>query len=336
MALPIRGGLVLLVAAIAACARPARADEVRPAPPPAAPASGVVRAAAAPHGSAAVVTDRSGLPECGWFAALRAGATLESSLGPGKGDHDVGRYAAELRFTTRLASRVGMSLEGQAEHLRWDFSDPDALVPGTGDLGGPVAGFRLGALVTWSVRDSFGVTLGPTLRAYAADGADLADALEPGFVAAVRVRLGGERDVFVGLSAVDHLETGLSITPVLGLGGVGDDDGASRWSAEARGPGVTLWYRLTGRLAAGFSAGYERRDVRLAPDDRLPDGVLREQRVPLALELAYRRRERLTLALAAGVSAWTRITFLDRDGERVERVEADLAPFVQLELDLRW
>jgi hypothetical protein len=335
MSFPIRSGVALFVAVLAACPRAVGADEARPAHPPAAPPSGVVRAAA-PHGSTAVVTDRSGLPEGGWFAALRGAATLESSLGPGHGDHDVARYAAELRFTTRLASRVGMSLEGSAEHLRWDFSDPDALVPGTGDLGGPVAGFRLGALVSWSVRDSFGVTLGPTLRAYAAEGADLADALAPGFVAAVRVRLGGERDVFLGVSAVDQLETGLSLTPVLGLGGVGDDAGTSRWSAEARGPGVTIWYRLTGRLAAGFSAGYERRDVRLAPDDRLPDGVLREQRVPLALELAYRRRERLTVGLAAGVSAWTRITFLDRDGERVERVEADLAPFVQLALDLRW
>ena len=126
------------------------------------------------------------------------------------------------------------------------------------------------------------------------------------------------------------------LLPVLGLGGTGAGAEQSRWRVQARGTGVVVYYLLSSSFAVGLGGAYERRDIRLSPDDRLSGGVLRERRLPIGLELAWRRGECAALALSAGASLYNTIRLRDRDGNEVVDVTTDPAPYLQLELSLHF
>ena len=311
-----------------------------PGTPPAAPQPPAAREVVA--SDALVVRPRAlltqsatGLPLEGTRVSARTLAQADTRIGTGLGDYSVTRATAELRVRHNLSARFQLVGDVAAERGSFDFTDPAALVPaGTGDLGGTMTGLRAGLGGSWSLSRTFGLTLAANLRWLWMDGADMGDGFQPGAVAAVRVRLFGATDVFVGGSFTKGLEGDPYVLPTLGLGGLSSGAG-SRWHVEARGAGVGVTYDLTSCLSLGVVAGYERRDVRLAPDDRLPDGVLRERRLPVGLELGWRLRRESFLLLSAGASIWNRITLLDSDGTIVRYETTEPAPFVQLEWSLR-
>ncbi len=278
----------------------------------------------------------TGLPLEGTRVFVRGLHQWATLIGAGLGDYNVTRLTADLRMAKNLSSRFQLVGDVAAERGTFDFSNPAALVPtGVGDLGGSMTGLRAGLGGSWSLSRSFGVTFGATARWLWMDGADMADGFQPGVLAAVRVRLFGSTDVFVGGSFTKGLEGDPYVLPVLGLSGIsGGAD--SRWHVEARGVGVGVTYDLTSCLTLGLVAGYERRDVRLAQDDRLPDGVLRERRLPVSLEVGWRMRRESFLLLSAGASVWNRLTLLDSNGTAVTIETTDPAPFVQLEWNARF
>ncbi len=303
----------------------------RPARPGPAPAHVVVGAADARVGGRAVVTRSSGLPEPGlWFSA-RALEVFDTPLGAGRGEYSSRRLTLTGRWARDLSSRVQVVTDLAFERGRYEFSAAAGL-PGTGSLGGDVTGLRAGVTAAWSLSRPFGVVGGVFARSNFADGADLADGICPGVVGAVRLKLGSLPDVYLGAEYEEGLEGDSSITPVGGMGGGGGDGARSRWRIQARGAGVAIWYLLSPTWAVGLSGGYERRDIRLAPDDRLADGVLRERRLPIGVDVAWRRGERLSLSFSAGASLYNKVTLVGSDGREVLDVNTDPAPYVQLEL----
>ncbi len=316
---------------------PVVAESARP-PAPGLPAA---REVVASDGSVArprsiATQSETGLPLEGTRVFARALHQWDTRIGAGLGDYAVTRLTADVRVAKNLSSRFQLAGDLAAERGTFDFSNPAGLVPvGVGDLGGSMTGLRAGLGASWSISRAFGVTLGATARWLWMDGADIGDSVQPGVLAAVRLRLFGSTDVFVGGSFTKGLEGDPYVLPVLGLGG-GAGGADSRWHVEARGAGFGVTYDLTSCLTLGLVVGYERRDVRLAPDDRLPDGVLRERRLPVSLEVGWRMRRESFLLLSAGASVWNRITLLDSDGTVVTVETTDPAPFMQLEWTARF
>lgn len=288
--------------------------------------------------SRAVVTQPdTGLPVPGARAALRAFHQPETSIASGLGGYRVSRAIAEGRVARNLSSHVQLAGEVVVERGWYAFTDAAALVPaGVGDLDGEATGVRalLGGSV--SLSRSLGFTLAANLKWGWMDGADMGEGFQPGAVGAVRVRAFGKTDLFVGASYTQGLEGDGYIVPIFGLGGGGSEGKRSRWNVTARGAGAALTYDVTGRLSVGLVAGYERRDIRLAPGSRLSDGVLRERRLPVGLEIGWRWRRDSLVLLTVGASVWNRFTLLDRDGAVVQRETTDPAPFVQLEWNAKF
>jgi hypothetical protein len=89
-------------------------------------------------------------------------------------------------------------------------------------------------------------------------------------------------------------------------------------------------------VAVGAFAGYWSRDFRMAPDDRIPEGVFRERRVPVGLSLDWRPTPFLAVSLEGGCFVWTRLDFCDARGGVLRRLEGDPAPFFSLSATLRF
>jgi hypothetical protein len=324
-----------LLAAPAWAAPPAAGSERLPAPPPARARSVVPTEARAPRAQSVRTSPETGLPLPGTRFTLDALHQFGTEVGAGLGDYTSTRASAELRVARNVSRRLQLNVEALFERGTYAFDDDAAVLPvGTGSLGGSYTALRIAAGGSWSLSRSFGVTFGGSLRSYWMDGADVEDGLQPGVIGAVRVRLFGKTDLLVGASITTGLEGDPSFLPVFGLSGF-DTGKDSRWRVEARGPGLAVTYNVTPRLWVGASGGYERRDIRLADDDRLPGGVLRERRLPVGLEIGWQPRSCSSIILTGGASLWNKVTLLDDGGEVVLSNTTAIAPFVQLEWSLR-
>lgn len=307
------------------------------APPPARPGAGrepgPAQAAAGPH--AVVTSPGTGLPVPETRVTWRAVAMLPTEVGEGLGEYEARRVVAEMRWSRDLSSSVQVACDLALERGSYRFEDEAALLPlGSGSLGEDYASGRLALGGSWRLSRTLGLALGASLRASLMDGAHIDEALQPGGLLAVRMRLWGSSDLLLGISATQGLEGDAYVLPIAGMGG-SLGGGARRWRVEARGPGASFVYDLTPRLALGAFAGYERRDIRLAPDAREPGGVLREQRAQVGVEAILRTQAGASLHLCVGCAAWNRLSILDREGEAVLEQDTDPAPFVQLEWALR-
>jgi hypothetical protein len=257
----------------------------------------------------------------------------DTDIGEGLGEYSAWRSTADLRLAINLSSRFQLAFAFMAEHGAYDFTDDPAMVlAGAGDIGGRYTGLGTGIETTFLVGRRFGLTLGANVRSYWMAGADVEDGLQPGAIAAVRFPLFGH-ELLVGASWTRALEGDAYVLPVLGLGGGGAS--RSRWHLAARGPGATLYYDVMPCLTIGVFGGYERRDVRLSSNDRLPGGVLRERRLPLGLEVGWRMSRSSVLLLTMGASPWNRLTLVDGTGNDRLRETTDPAPFVQLEWSVK-
>lgn len=106
---------------------------------------------------------------------------------------------------------------------------------------------------------------------------------------------------------------------------------------EARGPGVSLTYSFTDAWSLALIGAYESRDYRLDDDNAaLPSGVIRDTRVPISLELAYRPSRQVELAVEGGVIAWQEFEVGDSTGLNLGDDETDLTPFIGLRASFRF
>jgi hypothetical protein len=236
--------------------------------------------------------------------------------------------AARLRFDVDVRSRSSSTLRarwrGAAEHSWYRIDDPAALAPGTGDLLDRATLLRFAPLLELRLASGWGADLGPIVQSTGAPGATFEDTLTYGVEASVRFPLGSRRRAGVGARLEQRLEDPAEILPVLHLEG----GGVGRWSLESLGTGVRLAYAPSPCWAVGASVRRDRRDVRLAPGARVPEGVFRDQRWLVGADVAWRPQP----SGEARVGLWRtvdhRVVVDDRDGNVV--TDVDLAPSWQL------
>jgi hypothetical protein len=225
-----------------------------------------------------------------------------------------------------VASRARLRLQFGAERAFVDLSDPDEVVAGNGRLLDDALSLRLEPRLDVFVGGDWTLSAGPILGSSGALGARFEDTLTYGGTAAVRFPLGGDRTMRVGASVETALEDTLSIFPVFEIGGLS----TGGLSVEGRGTGVRASLPLSPRFDVGAAARYDRRDWRLAEDDRVPGGVFRDIRVAVGLDLEWKPSRCVVLAVAAWWTVYHEVRVDERDGDRVTAFEADGSWMVSL------
>jgi hypothetical protein len=95
------------------------------------------------------------------------------------------------------------------------------------------------------------------------------------------------------------------------------DDLVVGTSGAQLGFNVRVGKKLTDELAVSVFGGYQNREYRLDEDNLIPEGVLRDTRVPVGVELDYRPGENIVLRAAGGAVVWQETQIDDKDGDDV-------------------
>jgi len=267
----------------------------------------------------------------GWRVETTGEHFFEQDL-DGPGDVALSRGGIEASIDAPVSGDVRGGLFVGYEWAHHDFDGATGLVPGCSDPWDDLQRATLGASVSgrlserWSLFARLGVT------AAGETDAPLTSSLTYQGFGGARWRFRDDLSFTFGLLGFSRLEDDAIVVPILGV----DWRIHDRLRLYTPGPGLALAASLSAAWDLTLSGRWEGRDYRLDGGRAgARDAVVRDDRVPLALELAWHRGP-ARLALRAGATVHQEFEIDDRTVDRIARVETDPAPFLGLRGGLRF
>lgn len=248
-----------------------------------------------------------------------AGADLD------EGDVRVGRLDTTIGTRTRLDDRSTLSLGFGSEFSFYDFADSGPF--GVGGGVDSAVRYDFNALYGREIDDTWGWFAGGGVAASPAEGADWGDALTYSGVGGFTFRVSESLRLGAGVGVSTRLEDNARVIPVPTVEWQIDE----RWrlattTRALRIRGLELSWEATEKLTLFALGGWAGRDFRLDKDGGpAPDGVLRDDRVPLYVGATVRPAERVQLDAGIGAVVWSNYELLDASGDRVAESDADPA-----------
>lgn len=254
---------------------------------------------------------------------------FNADLDDSPGDLSVYRAAAGLEMGVPVGERARLSMLFFGERSWYDFDNATGIVPGTDDPLDEAYRLVLRPLLSWQIDQQWGVFGAASLNWAAEDGGELADAFTVTGFGGARYAFSEELSLSFGVGASTQLEDSTEFFPILGVDWkINERTRLSTTGVE--GLGARLTHGFAPEWALLVQGSYENREFRLADDNALSEGVMRERRVPLGVGLSYSPTSKVSVELMGGVIAWEELRFDDRDGNEISEINADPAPFIRL------
>ncbi len=237
----------------------------------------------------------------------------------------VSRAGANVIFDKKLSDTAYGSVKLLGEYSHYNFA------PGDGVLDDGVTIELRPSLINY-YSDHFNVYGGASVGASGETDADISNALYYGGYVGFSYKLGDGVWIGTGVGAQTQLEDDLLFVPLFTL----DWNITDKLNLSANGLSGTLTYTIDKAWSVYLDARYEYRQFRLndAPGAPLPDGVLRDETVPISLGATWHAGDSLSLSAAGGVVAWRNIELRDNDEHRLSSPDADPTGFVSV--SLKW
>ncbi len=250
--------------------------------------------------------------------------TFEQGLdGPGR--VALSRAGVTGSFDAPVAPGLRAGLFGGYELAHYAFDGATGLIPGRSDPFDDFHRVTAGFQLDWR-RDRFSLfaRLGATWAGES--DASLGGGVTWQGFGGVRWQYRDDLAFTFGLLGFTRLEDDALIVPIVGVDWRIND----RLRLFTPGPGLALVAKLDHGLSLTLRGGWEGRDYRLDGGRRgLRSGVVRDDRVPISLELSTSRGP-LRLGVQLGATVYQQFEIDDRTGDRISRVETDPAPFLGL------
>ena len=274
-----------------------------------------------------------------WVFKVDGGAAHQSEvdLDEAEGAFSVDRwfFSAGLDYGWSMRDSIGISVGAGSSD--YEFTDETDL--GGGAPWGEIDDSR----VTLTGRFGFGETgsliIVPSLRQYSESGASSSDSQTYGLLAAAFWRLSDTLTIGPGLGVFSRLEDSTRVFPILAI----DWDFGERWNlstgrglAASQGPGLTLSYQLNPAWSFGLSGRYEEIEFRLDRDGETPNGIGRDESMPLVLSARLEPSPKVSLAVFMGVELGGTLTLMDEDGRKISESDYDPAALFGATFDFRF
>jgi hypothetical protein len=253
-------------------------------------------------------------------------AVFKTDLKDSPGDVSIYRVGvgAELGIPIRERGLLTAGFDG--EYSVYDFKEATGLIPGTAD---PLDdAFRDTFSLRYAHQHSadWAWLVGGSVRASGDTNADLGDTITYGVFAGATHTFNDRFSATLGASVRTRLEDDPRVLPLLMF----DWRIADRWRLRTTGTTGILSYELDDEWTLTLDAGWNEREYRLADDGSLPDGVLRDQRLPVAVGLVWNASDTVSIHARGGAIAWQEYTIDNSNGDEVSQVESDPAGFIEL------
>jgi hypothetical protein len=187
--------------------------------------------------------------------------------------------------------------------------------------------------VSLSWRFGFGTTgsaiVIPSLRHYRESGASTSGSDTYGLLAAAFWRLSETLTIGPGIGVFSRLEDSTRVFPILAI----DWDISERWNlstgrglAASQGPGLTLSYQLDPNWSFGLTGRYEEVEFRLDDEGPAPNGIGRDQSMPLVVSARLQPDPDISFLAFIGAEFGGQLTLMDDSGRTIEESDYDVAP----------
>lgn len=276
--------------------------------------------------------ERVALPA--WSVSLtpRGQVDFRGDLKDGPGSVTVYRGGASLDVGVALSEQWQIGLGTSVEASSYRFRNATTLIAGTAQPWNDVYMVNLTPAVTYAVNERWAVTVGGLIEFAGEGGADVGESFTGGGFVSVRHKCTDTFAISLGVAAKSRLEDDALVLPLIGV----------QWQVSegvrvsSRGPGAEVEARLAEGWAVVVDARYESREFRLSDESPLPEGVVRDRRVPIGVGLRWRPAENLKVELRGGVTAWQEYQVDDRAGVEQAEVNTKPTPFVGLSVEFRF
>lgn len=233
----------------------------------------------------------------------------------------VSRAGVDLFVDKPFSEGTFGRLKVMAEYSHYDFDG----VGGTALLDDGLTVEIRPSLSTYFSPD-LGVYGGLILGAGGDPDADLGDALYYGGYIGFNYQITPGVWIGTGVGVQTELEDDLLFVPLFTL----DLKLTDRLTLSADGLSGRLTYEIDEEWDLFLDARYEYRQFRLDDDALVPDGVLRDQVVPISLGVTWKPTDALSLTAAGGVTAWRNLEVREEDENELASTDTDTAGFVSV------
>lgn len=332
---------MLLMASGALAQSGAPPESATPAPESPSPAATQTQVAPPPEpvtapsrASVVVPSDRDNRESEGWRFQIGGGGAhaFDSDL-DSAGNVSITRAALEFTFDAPIGSRARLAVDVKNEASFYDFEGATTLLPGTGDPWDTLYSVSVAPTLRVGVDANWSWFVGMDARFAGEADADIGDSLTFGAMAGARYAFSENFALTFGAFGSTRLEDDPLVLPLIGV----------EWKISdtlrltTRGTGLSLTATLTETLEFSILGAWSSRDYRLE-DDRLvnPEGVVRDTRIPVGVELAWSPTRAVRIALEAGIVAWQEYETFDLNGNDIADDNTDPTAYVGLAAVVRF
>lgn len=245
------------------------------------------------------------------------------------GDVAVWRAGFGIDLSTRWGERARLGLGIEEEASWYLFDNARGLVPGAPADGDPfeqVLITRLLPRLSVQHDERWAWFLGGIVEFAGEPGADVGDSATFGGFAGARYAFSENFSLSFGLGAKSRLEDSALVIPLLGVEWKVNDT----VTLSSEGTKLRLAAKLSEQLTVALQGGWELREFRLDDDNVLPEGVVRDSRIPIGVSLDWKPCPRAAISLTGGAIIWQEFRFDDRNGDRVSETNTDPTPYIGL------
>lgn len=258
-------------------------------------------------------------------AEFRATAGYTSTADLDAGDVSIARLDATISTRTRVGDQSMLALQFGSEFSFYDFADTGPFGVG----GGMDSGARhdIGVVFSSQVDDQWGYFVGGTITASPGEGASWDDALTTGGFAGFTYQVTDSLRLGAGIGVSTRLEDDVRVIPVPTLEWqINEQWKLATVNRALRIRGFELSYQANDWLTLFALGGWASREYRL--DDTggpAPDGVLRDERIPLFLGATFAPTQQVSIDVGVGGSVWSQFELLSSSGAEIADSDADPA-----------
>lgn len=252
-----------------------------------------------------------------------------------RGDMSRARSWTLVEVVRPLDAKWTVTFEAELEFDFYRIGDSQKIVPGSGRLLDVGVRTHLEPGIDWRLHRDWKFGVDVAFETICEPGATLADSYTIGGSFYVWHRFSPALALSFGLSLFANLDDSPLIIPFVAPDDI-DATSQSQWRFEGRGTGGRLGYAFTPTMTAGVSGVYDRRDWRLASDNRVPEGIARDIRVTLGLFAEVSPRKGFTFGLDVGMTVYHEFEIADRNADSIARVDGSPAAYVAFSLAWRF
>lgn len=237
-------------------------------------------------------------------------------------------FDARLNWTVNPDFRLVFGVGGEVSYYDWGGSS--AVFPGASDSFEDVYSANVLVVGRHTVSGPWSFILGGIGRVQGESGADFGDSVTAGGFVGAGYNFSKSSWIDFGVGVFTRLDDDPLVIPYLNVRFPISD----RVRLEIGGLDLGIVAKTSETVEVALRGRVEYRDFRL--DDSRPawrDGIVRDLRVPVGLEVAWKPVAGLTLAVEGGVAVYQEYEFLDDDGDHLSDVETEPAPYIGLRIE---